>query len=100
MFMCMLRTTTPVFLVSDIEATIRWYEKNLQFEGGAFPEKPPHTFGILQKDGIEIMLQQLDGYQKPALYDKRNGGVWDAYVRMQGVREWYAIVSKLDEIKV
>src|SRR3954465_15670391 len=90
-----LETTTPVFLVSDIAATMNWYRTNLQFEGRAVPETPPHTFGILVKDDVEIFLQQLAGYQKPDLYEQRDGGVWDVYVRISGVREWYETLSKL-----
>src|SRR6185503_1935188 len=58
-----LHTTTPVLLVSDIAATLRWYRANLQFSGRAVPESPPHTFGIMNKDEIEIFLQQLAGYE-------------------------------------
>ena len=43
-------------------------------------------FGILVRDQIEIMLQRVVGYQKPDLYKSRDGGVWDAYIRMRGVR--------------
>jgi uncharacterized glyoxalase superfamily protein PhnB len=89
-----LQATTPVFLVSDIASTMQWYRTNLQFEGRAVPEAPPHTFGIMTKDDVEIFLQQLAGYEKPDLYDRRDGGVWHVYVRTQGVREWYEAVSK------
>ena len=93
-----LHTTTPVLLVSDIAATLRWYRANLQFSGRAVPESPPHTFGIMNKDEIEIFLQQLAGYEKPDLYEQREGGVWDVYVQMQGVRELFETVSKLDDV--
>ena len=33
------------------------------------------------------MLLRLDGYKKPLL--QRPGGVWDAYLRMQGVHALY-----------
>ena len=89
-----LRTTTPVFLVSDIAATMRWYTEHLQFDGRAVPASPPHTFGIMQRDDIQIFLQQLSGYEKPDVYAQRPGGVWHAYVQMDGVREFYQMVSK------
>lgn len=81
-----LTSTAPVFLVADVAATMDWYRANLGFTGGGSPEAPPHAFGILSRDGVEIMLQHLEGYAKPRLYAKRGGGVWDAYVRMDGVR--------------
>jgi catechol 2,3-dioxygenase-like lactoylglutathione lyase family enzyme len=88
-----LEATTPVFLVSDIAATLRWYRENLQFEGRAVPEHPPHTFGIMGKDDVQIFLQQLSGYAHPDLYKNREGGVWNVYVRTQGVREWFDALS-------
>jgi catechol 2,3-dioxygenase-like lactoylglutathione lyase family enzyme len=82
-----LNTTTPVFLVADVAATMEWYRAKLGFSGSAVPASPPHNFGILNRDGVEIMLQRLDGYEKPHLYRRREGGVWDVYVRVDGVRE-------------
>ena len=34
------------------------------------------------------------------LYDLRSVGVWDAYIRMEGVREFYAVVKDKIEIKM
>ena len=93
-----LQKTTPVFLVADIAATMRWYQANLQFNGRAVPESPPHTFGIMGKDDVEIFLQQLSGHEKPDLYKKREGGVWHVYVQMEGVREFFDAVSKLGDV--
>ncbi len=84
-----LRATVPVFTVNDVTATMRWYADHLGFTCEPFPEEPPHLFAILRKDDVEIFLQRLPGYQKPDLFDKREGGVWNAYVRMDSVRPWY-----------
>ena len=41
------------------------------------------------------MLQRIEGYQKPDLYALRGGGgVWDAYIRMEGVKEFYDLVRE------
>src|SRR5262249_46377323 len=90
----------PVFLVSDIAATLRWYRTNLQFEGRAVPDEPPHTFGIMERDGVQIFLQQLAGYQKPDLYHQRAGGVWHAYVQTDGVRALYDTVSTRTDVAI
>ena len=95
-----LRSTTPVFLVSDIASTMRWYSANLGFNAHAVPESPPHRFCILRKDDVEIFLQQLDGYRKPDLYDEREGGVWNVYFRTQGVRELFDTLSQLQDVKM
>ena len=95
-----IRSINPVFAVADVGATIRWYEQELGFAGDAFPSHEPYVFGILRRDGIEIMLQRVANYQKPDLYDLRNGGgVWDAYLRIDGLQELYDRVKDRLELK-
>ncbi len=82
-----------VFVVSDISATIRWYEEQLGFIGDPFPEHEPYVFAILRRDDVEIMLQRIQGYEKPDLYNARPGGVWNAYFRVEGVRDLFDSVK-------
>ena len=90
----------PVFAVADVGQTIRWYERELGFDGDPFPQNEPYVFGILRRDNIEIMLQRIEGYQKPDLYDLRNGGgVWDAYLRIRGLTELHETVKDRLELK-
>lgn len=80
----------PTFLVADIAATARWYEKELGFSvAGQFPARPPYVFASLQRDGGEVMLLDLANYQKPDLSARRPAGLWDAYFRMRGVTALY-----------
>ena len=53
-------------------------------------------FGILVRDQIEIMLQRVVGYQKPDLYKSRDGGVWDAYIRMRGGEFYESIKDRVE----
>lgn len=95
-----IHSINPVFPVADVGATIRWYEQELGFAGDPFPSHEPYVFGILRRDGIEIMLQRVADYQKPDLYDLRNGGgVWDAYLRISGLQELYARVKDRLQLK-
>ncbi|MBA2527445.1 MAG: hypothetical protein H0V18_16940 [Pyrinomonadaceae bacterium] len=93
-----LTSAAPCFPVSDVDVTMRWYQQKLGFEGHPFPENEPHAFCCLVRDQIEIMLQRIDGYQKPDLYVQRDGGVWDAYIRMRGVKEFYK--SLRDKVEI
>jgi hypothetical protein len=93
-----LNSATPCFPVADVSSTMRWYKDKLAFEAHPFPEQEPHAFCILVRDQIEIMLQRIEGYQKPDLYSRRGGGVWDAYIRMLGVKEFYESVNDKVEI--
>jgi uncharacterized glyoxalase superfamily protein PhnB len=95
-----LNRAAPTFPVADVDATIRWYETHLGFTSYPFPEKPPYVFASVSRDDVEIMFQRIDGYQKPDLYRLRSGGVWDAYIRMEGVRDFYETVKDQVEIQM
>ena len=95
-----LNTAVPAFPVADVDATIRWYETELGFSSYPFPETLPHVFAIVCRDQVEMMFQRIKGYQKPDLYHLRGGGVWDAYIRMEGVKEFYEAVKGKIEIKM
>ncbi len=90
--MAEFQSATPVFSVSDVSTTIRWYEEQLGFIGDPFPPTEPYAFAILRLDDVEIMLQRVEGYEKPDLYNSRSGGVWDAYFRVDGVKELFESV--------
>ncbi|HXD30804.1 MAG TPA: VOC family protein [Pyrinomonadaceae bacterium] len=93
-----LIASVPCFPVADVGATIRWYEEHLGFKGDPFPQTEPYVFGILFRDHVEIMVQRLAGYEKPDLYQRRADGIWDAYLRMEGVREFYESVRERVEV--
>jgi uncharacterized glyoxalase superfamily protein PhnB len=98
--MTKLNRVAPTFPVADINATIRWYETELGFTSYPFPENPPYVFASVCRDDVEIMFQRIEGYQKPDLYQRRSGGVWDAYIRMEGVKEFYEAVKDKVEIRM
>ena len=87
-------SVAPCFPVADISATVRWYEEQLGFIGDPFPASEPYLFAILRRDHVEIMLQRVAGYEKPNLYDSRPGGVWDAYFRIEGVKQLFESVKE------
>lgn len=92
-------TINPSFVVADVGATMRWYETELGFAGDPFPNFEPYAFAILRRDNVEIFLQRMEGYSKPDLYDRRGGGVWDAYLRISGLLELYEAVKDRVEIR-
>jgi hypothetical protein len=92
--MSKLNRAVPTFPVADVDATIRCYETELGFTSYPFPENPPYVFASVCRDDVEIMFQRIEGHQKPDLYHLRSGGVWDAYIRMDGVKEFYEAVKR------
>ena len=95
-----LKSLAATFPVADIASTIRWYQEELGFTAYPFPETPPYVFAIVSRDSVEIMFQLVPGYEKPDLYRLRAGGVWDAYIRMEGVKEFYEAIKDRVEIKL
>ena len=92
------QSIVPVFAVADVGATMNWYQTKLGFWSDPFPDSEPYVFAILFRDHIEIMLQRIENYQKPDVYNLRSGGVWNAYIRTAGVKELYEAVK--DEVTI
>jgi len=89
-----ITSSVPTFWVPDVAGTARWYAEHLGFRiAGTFPKEEPYAFASLQRDGAEIMLLSLPGYEKPDLSVRRPEGLWDAYFRMSGVAALYETVS-------
>jgi len=96
-----VRSAVPTFLVDDVGATARWYAETLGFRiAGTFPEEEPHAYASLQRGGAEIMLLRLAGYEKPDLSSRRPEGLWDAYLRTEGVEELYRTMEGRDFIRM
>ena len=47
----------------------------------------------MRRDGVELMLLRLEGYQKPDTAKLRPSGCWDAYIRMSGLQEFYEVLK-------
>ena len=91
-------SAAPTFLVDDVGATAAWYEKHLGFTASFLPQSPPYVYASLRRDAVEIMLLRLEGYRKPEI--QRPSGHWEAYIRMAGVREFYASVRNHTPIRM
>ena len=89
----MLRSAVPTFLVDDVGATADWYARELGFSYATFPKEAPFAYASLQSGGAEMMLLRHEGYRKPEVV--RATGAWDAYIRIEGVRElWERVRGK------
>ena len=96
-----LRSIAATFLVADVNQTAAWYKANLGFDtAGLFPPWGAASWASLRRDGAEIMLQRLGGYRKPDDYSRRDGGVWDGYIRMTGVKRLYESIADRSIIKL
>lgn len=90
----LIRSAVPTFLVADVASTARWYGANLGFDiAGTFPQREPYAYASLQRGPAEIMLLALADYQKPDLRRRRPSGLWDAYIRVDGVHTLYTTME-------
>lgn len=92
--MTTLRALAAVFPVEDVGSTIRWYEANLGFGSVTHPPHEPYEWASMGRDGVEIMLQRVREYSKPDLYSMREGGVWDVYIRIEGIQDFFESVRE------
>lgn len=90
-----LRNSTTVLLVGNIEPTMAWY-KRLGFESRYFPP----GFAILQRDDIEIFLQQQPGYVAPDDPGRRKREAWNLYVVTDDVNALYEEYSALQGVTI
>ena len=83
--MTRILASSPHFLVRDLATAGRYYEEKLGFKIAEYWGDPP-VFAMPHRDGIIVMLNQVDG-QEP----KPNGqeGIWDAYFWCSDVEELY-----------
>jgi len=90
-----LCNSTTVFLVGNIEQTMEWY-KRLGFESEYFPP----GFAILQRDEIEIFLQQQPGYAAPDDPGRRERDAWNVYIVTDDVKTLYQEYSSLPGVEI
>ena len=94
-----IHSAVPTFLVDDVGGTARWYAEHLGFRAaGTFPESEPYAYASLMRGPAELMLLRLAGYRKPDLSSLRPEGLWDAYIRMDGVAAFYETLRGRDFI--
>lgn len=75
------RFSVPVLRVRDVAATVAWYRRHLGFSAETFPERAPHEFATIERDGVQILVRQSRD-EAPAR-DGHSG--WDLYLWTDGL---------------
>jgi len=75
------RFSVPVLRVRDVAATVAWYKRHLGFAAEAFPERAPHEFAILERDGVQLLVRTA-GSSARMKNDGHSG--WDLYMWVDG----------------
>lgn len=74
------RFSVPVLRARDIAATVAWYRRHLGFSAETFPERAPHEFAIIERDGVQILVRQS---RDSSARDGHAG--WDLYLWVDGL---------------
>ena len=75
------RFSVPVLRVRDVAATVAWYKRHLGFAAEVFPERAPHEFAILERDGVQLLVRTV-GSSRRMKNDGHDG--WDLYIWVDG----------------
>jgi uncharacterized glyoxalase superfamily protein PhnB len=96
-----INSAVPTLLASDVAATARWYVDHFGFRiAGHVPNHEPYVYANVQHGAAEIMLLSLSNYRRPDITSLRPEGLWDVYLRMDGVRTLYQNVRNEPFIKM
>ena len=76
------RFSVPVLRVRDVASTVAWYRRHLGFSAEAFPEREPHEFAIIERDGVQLLVRQTKSSARRKV-DLHSG--WDLYIWVDGL---------------
>src|SRR5687768_1202440 len=66
------RFSVPVLRVRDVALTIAWYRRHFGFTAETFPERAPHEFAIIERDGVQLLVRRAVG-DAPKANDGHSG---------------------------
>ena len=75
------RFSVPVLRVHDVQASVAWYLTHLGFVATPFPDKAPHDFSIIRRDGVQLLVRHSTEHDSRAA---RVHSGWDLYIWVDG----------------
>jgi lactoylglutathione lyase len=94
----MYKTLTPNIMVPDVNATVKWYQDNLNFK---FANKEDNLeksleWAVVEADGVEIFFQKVESLSKemPELEGKEIGASLTFYIKVEDVQALYDSVKE------
>ncbi len=98
----MLKKLTPNLMVEDVARTLDFYRDVLGFQvlTTVPPDQPPFTWGMVSRDGVELMFQSRAslGADIPALADVPIGASQTFYIEVEDIDALYAAIKDRVEI--
>src|SRR5437868_15531292 len=88
---------TPNLVVTDVEASLKFYQTVLGFERGmTVPEQAPFVFGSVTSGSVEIFFndKKAVGEDYPPLVARPIGGTLTLFIELDGIEELLGRVQK------
>lgn len=83
----------PVFRVASVARSMAWYSDVLGFTGDSVGPPADPLFAILNRDGVELMLQKIrHGVAMARAAGGAEGG-WDVYLRIDDAEAFREMVK-------
>ena len=86
-------TTTPLFVVADMQRSLDFYSK-LGFTEHSLWGEPTICFAMVRRGGYEIMLSLAESSDR--VRPNGPGGIWDMYIRLADVAAEIAALAAAD----
>jgi len=104
---------TTNLMVSDVNATLKYYENNLSFifitavdeNKESVSDKPDDSvliWAMIKNGDVELMLQRKDSFTEelPEFKDQETGGTFSLYISMKDIEVFYnKVKTKVDLVK-
>jgi uncharacterized protein (TIGR02246 family) len=88
-----LKSAVPVLQVASVARSMAWYHDVAGFAADPFGPPDEPVFAILNREGVELMLQRQQGPARPA------GEGWSVYLRVADVNALHAAIkSKVPDV--
>lgn len=102
---------TPNIMVTDVNATVSYYEQNLEFEMVMGVDEAKETkigdykqsnliWAMIRKDDIELMFQRKDSFieELPEFKGQEIGGTFTLYIYAEDIKNFYNKIK--DKVKI
>jgi uncharacterized glyoxalase superfamily protein PhnB len=98
----MYKTLTPNIMVEDVNATVKWYQDNLNFQLANENQETdkPLEWAVVQADDVQIFFQKRESLEKEmsTLKGKEIGASLTFYIKVEDVQALYESVKENVEI--
>ncbi len=98
----MYKTLTPNIMVEDVNATVKWYQDNLNFQLANKEQTidEPLEWAVVQAGDVQIFFQKRESLEKEmsVLAGKEIGASMTLYIKVDDVQALYESVKENVEI--